>query len=85
MTMAEKEQDHRHVIIERGLEATIEGDKRGQWMGFSIAALGLVIAAVLGIFGSPVAATAIGVIDLVALVGLFVKRSLDEAKAAKGP
>ncbi|CDL84936.1 DUF2335 domain-containing protein [Xenorhabdus szentirmaii] len=68
----EKEQAFRHEKQNKALEGVIKRDKRGQWMGFSIAMCILVIATGFALKGSILFAGTLVTIDLVGLVAVFV-------------
>lgn len=84
VSMAEREQDHRHGIVEQAVQANVDSDRRGQWMAFAIAIAVLVAAVILGIAASPWAGGILGVLDIVTVVGLFLRRERDEKKADSG-
>lgn len=80
VTMAEKEQEQRHKMETALNEANISvahqnlwNIKRGQWMAFSIATLGIAISAYLIFLGKIVAGTLFGGGLLLSLVGAFLK------------
>jgi len=70
--MAENEQLARHKYNQDALDGEINLDRRGQWMGFSIAIIILVIAAVFAWKGSTTFAGTLVAIDLIGLVSVFV-------------
>ncbi|WP_444878207.1 DUF2335 domain-containing protein [Citrobacter koseri] len=70
--MAEKEQAHRHNIDSTAVNGAISKDKRGQWMGFSIAVIILAIASVFAWRGNTTFAGTLIAIDLLGLVSVFV-------------
>ncbi|MBL1377650.1 DUF2335 domain-containing protein [Zobellella iuensis] len=72
LMMAEKEQQHRHVMDMTALQGEINKDKRGQQFGLGIAVLFGVMALVLGLSGQPWLGGLIATVDLVALVAVFV-------------
>lgn len=69
--MAEKEQSHRHKIDSTAVNGAIRKDKRGQWMGFSIAIVILAIASVFAWRGNTIFAGSLIAIDLIGLVSVF--------------
>lgn len=71
VSMAQKEQAHTHEMQQKGLEGAIKKDRRGQWLGFTIAVSGLAAAAYVAQV-SPAAAGLIATIDLVGMVAVFV-------------
>ncbi|MCS2146891.1 DUF2335 domain-containing protein [Scandinavium manionii] len=70
--MAEKEQAHRHEMDSTAVNGAIRKDKRGQWMGFSIAFIILAIASVFAWRGNTTFAGSLIAIDLLGLVSIFV-------------
>ncbi|PQQ37221.1 DUF2335 domain-containing protein [Photorhabdus luminescens] len=81
--LTEKEQNHRHEIDNKVVSGGISKDKRGQWMGYSLAILFLVAVIYFAEKGNTILAGILGVIDIVSLVAVFVlgryfKRSADE-------
>jgi uncharacterized membrane protein len=85
IALAEKEQQHRHDIVARAVEANIKRDTRGAWMGFAIAIIGLVISAAVIYFGrdnvgAVVGGSVLGGADFVLLVSLFLRQESREAK-----
>lgn len=70
--MAEKEQAFRHSAQNKATDGAINKDRRGQWMGFTITLIILVIASVFAWRGNTVfAGTLIG-LDLIGLATVFV-------------
>ena len=74
LDMAQNEQRHAHELRERGLNGAIAKDKRGQWLGASIAITGLFVAAFVAPY-SAAAAAIIGSLDLFGMVVLFVAKT----------
>ncbi|OTA21154.1 hypothetical protein Xbed_00805 [Xenorhabdus beddingii] len=68
----EKEQVFQHEKQKRALDGLINRDKRGQWMGFSIAMFILIIATVFALKGEVLFAGTLITVDLVGLVAVFV-------------
>lgn len=72
LTMAEKQQEHRH--LQQSVRLTLDGarERRGQWMGFLVAVSGIIGGVTLIMFDKPVAGftTLVGAIG--SIVGLFV-------------
>jgi uncharacterized membrane protein len=69
----------------RELEKTVVGSQikqsgRGQWLGFSIAIIGLAIAGYLIESGHDAAGATLGTADIVGLVSIFVLGRLDQKK-----
>lgn len=70
--MAEKEQSARLKYNHDALSGEISLDRRGQWMGFSIAIIILVMAAIFAWRGNTTFAGTLVAIDLIGLVSVFV-------------
>lgn len=70
--MAEKEQSARLKYNHGALSGEINLDRRGQWMGFSIAIIILAMAAVFAWKGNTTFAGTLVAIDLIGLVSVFV-------------
>ncbi|MDR0219056.1 MAG: DUF2335 domain-containing protein [Enterobacteriaceae bacterium] len=68
----EKEQKFRYDNQKLALEGMIKKDKRGQWMGFSIAMFILMIATFFAFRGEMVFAGMLITIDLIGLATVFV-------------
>lgn len=81
MSLAEKEQQHRHYIEKKALNGHINLDRRGQYLGFSVATFALGCATFLIANGYVISGTIIGSLDIVALVGAFVYGRHVSAKA----
>ena len=71
VSMAQKEQAHTQEMQRKGLDGAIKKDRRGQWLGFTIAVSGLAAAAYVA-QTSPAIAGVIAAIDLVSMVAVFV-------------
>ena len=71
-SMAEKEQEARHKYNQDTLDGEINRDRRGQWMGFSIAVIILAMAAIFAWRGNTAFAGTLVAIDLIGLVSVFV-------------
>lgn len=71
LTMAEKQQDHRHSqqSVRLNLDGTLE--RRGQWMGFLVAVSGIIGGVTLIVLDKPVEGFATLVGALGSIVGLF--------------
>ena len=82
VTMAEKEQEHRHHVESNALQGQIALDRRGQRFGLTIGVSALAVALILGLNDQELAASIIGGIDLVALVGVFVYGRVSQGKAS---
>lgn len=72
VVMAEKEQSHRFECDKALINEPIKATKRGQWMGFVIAALCICASFVLALLGFEVVAGIIGGATVVGLVTVFV-------------
>jgi uncharacterized membrane protein len=72
MARSEKEQAHRHEMQNKTVTGTINRDKRGQWMAYSITLLILLIAAVFAWRGDTVFSGALITIDLIGLASVFI-------------
>ena len=68
----EKQQEHRMQLEENMMDKNFDAAKRGQYMGLSISIAGLLIAGAVGIFGSALAGSLIGITLLAGLVKLFI-------------
>ncbi|WFE68803.1 DUF2335 domain-containing protein [Thiomicrospira sp. R3] len=77
LDMAHKEQSHAHFMNEKALTGAIQKDRLGQYVGGSIAIIGLVAAAWIAQY-SAVAAGIIATLDLFGMVALFVAPRLLE-------
>lgn len=82
LDMAQREQVHVHDMQRSGLHGAIAKDRRGQWIGGSIAVSGLIAAAVIAPH-SAAAAGIIGSLDLFGMVALFVAPRLLERRHAQ--
>lgn len=72
MSLAEKEQEHRHYVEKKALNGHVNLDRRGQYLGFSVATFALGCATFLIANDYVISGTIIGSLDIVALVGVFV-------------
>jgi uncharacterized membrane protein len=77
LAMAQNEQNHSHAMNEKALNGAISKDRLGQYIGGSIAIVGLVAAAWIAQY-SAVAAGIIATLDLFGMVALFVAPRLLE-------
>lgn len=77
LEMAQKEQNHSHTMNEKALNGAISKDRLGQYIGGSIAIIGLMAAAWIAQY-SAVAAGIIATLDLFGMVALFVAPRLLE-------
>lgn len=71
-SLTEREQQHRHAIQSKAIDGALKKDRRGQWMGFGVTVLILLIACYFAYTGSSAFAMALVTIDLVALAAVFV-------------
>lgn len=74
MTMAEKQQEHRHYIEKTVIEAGVDQSKRGLNRGFWICTIFGVISGGLIALGHP-EGLVLGGLDIVGLAGVFVYQS----------
>jgi uncharacterized membrane protein len=72
--MAEKEQDHRHALDDKFVDAEVKFGSRGQVFVLIVALAFLAAALVLGLAGQTAAAVAVTGIDLAAVVAPFLWR-----------
>lgn len=70
--MVEDQSRHRQELEKKVVESDIRLAKWGQVLGFVIAISGLVVSAVVSIFGNEIAGGIIGVGTLASLVGVFM-------------
>ena len=77
LDMAKSEQNHSHTMNEKALNGAISKDRLGQYIGGSIAIIGLMAAAWIAQY-SAVAAGIIATLDLFGMVALFVAPRLLE-------
>jgi len=77
LDMAHKEQSHAHNMNEKALAGAIQKDRLGQYIGGTIAVVGLIAAAWIAQY-SAVAAGIIATLDLFGMVALFVAPRLLE-------
>ncbi len=72
LTMAESQSLHRRELEREVVFSRIALSRRGQWLGFAIAIVGLGTSAIIAIYGSALAGGIIGLGTLVSLVGVFM-------------
>ncbi|PHM29391.1 DUF2335 domain-containing protein [Xenorhabdus budapestensis] len=72
LLLREKEQKFQYDNQKLALDGMIKKDRRGQWMGFSIAMFILIIATFFALRGEMVFAGTLITIDLIGLVAVFV-------------
>ncbi len=70
--MAEDQSSHRRDLEKKVIESDISRSRWGQILGFVIAVTGLLVSAVIGIFGNPIAGTVMGTGTIALLVGVFM-------------
>lgn len=79
VSIAEREQAHRHGVVETALDATIAKDKRGSYL--ALAALTVIaIAAVLIAFLNAYAGAGLGIGDILGVVGMFLGREITDRR-----
>lgn len=78
--MAEDQSTHRKELERKVIDSDIERSKWGQILGFVIAIAGLIVSAVVAIYGSALAGGIIGVGTLASLVGVFMYGSKTRSK-----
>ncbi len=90
--MAVREQIHRHQMDKDSVAYTFkceqeqtELNRLGLYFGYGIATTGLIICLILGLYGQPWLAGAIGIADLSVLVGLFIRGSNSNVKQIPPP
>ncbi len=72
LAMAEEQSEHRRELEKKVIDSDIARSKWGQILGFCIAIAGLVVSAVVAIYGNALAGGIIGVGTLASLVGVFM-------------
>ncbi|MEK7565052.1 MAG: DUF2335 domain-containing protein [Patescibacteria group bacterium] len=70
--MAEDQSTHRRELEKKVIDSDITRSKWGQILGFIIAISGLVVSAIVAVYGSALAGGIIGVGTLASLVGVFM-------------
>ncbi|AUG99757.1 DUF2335 domain-containing protein [Prodigiosinella confusarubida] len=83
--LTEREQLHRHGLQNTAVNGTISRDKRGQWMGYTITILVLLIAVYFAYRGNTAFAGTLITVDLVALAAIFVSGRGGNAKENQSP
>ena len=78
--MAENQSSHRMELEKKVIESDVTRSRWGQILGFIIAILGLLVSAVVAIYGSAIAGGIIGVGTLASLVGVFMYGSKTRSK-----
>lgn len=80
LEMAKREQSHRHEITRQSVDiersevaGRIAAVKRGQWAGFAICALIIVLSGVMTLVGYPAIGAALAGINVVGLAWVFVR------------
>lgn len=72
VNMARGEQSQRHEMERMALQGSLDETKRGQLLGFSIAAFVLLLSGVMAVAGFPVLAGILAGIDVVGLAAVFL-------------
>lgn len=78
--MAEEQSAHRKDLEQKVISSDIARSKWGQILGFVIAISGLIVSAVISIYGNAIAGGIIGVGTLASLVGVFMYGSTTRSK-----
>ncbi|HAS84835.1 MAG TPA: hypothetical protein DCS23_02030 [Candidatus Yonathbacteria bacterium] len=78
--MAEDQSAHRKDLEQKVISSDIARSKWGQILGFVIAVAGLVVSAIISIYGNAIAGGIIGVGTLASLVGVFMYGSTTRSK-----
>lgn len=81
VSMAEKEQKHRHKCEDKMVKSTSNSAARGQWFAFIIAILFLGASVFLGLNGQPWLAGVLGGGTLATLVTVFLSQKKPEKKS----
>ncbi len=72
MQMAEHQQTHRQDLEKTVIGGNVQSEKRGQYMGLTIAVLVLLLGFYLALIGRQIAGSVFVGVDLVGLVSVFV-------------
>jgi uncharacterized membrane protein len=72
ITMAEQQSFHRRELEKKVIESDVTRSRLGQILGFIIAIFGLVVSAVIAVYGNAIAGTILGVGTIASLVGVFM-------------
>ena len=78
--MAEEQSAHRRDLEKKVIESDVASSKWGQTLGFIIDMTGLMVSAVVAIYGNAWAGTIIGVGTIASLVGVFMYGSNARSK-----
>ena len=78
--MAEEQSLHRRGLEQKVIDSDIARSKWGQILGFLIAIIGLIVAAIVAVYGNAIAGGIIGVGTLASLVGVFMYGSKTRSK-----
>ena len=81
--MAEDQSIHRKELEKKVIDSDIARSKWGQILGFVIAIAGLVVSAIVVVYGSAIAGGIIGVGTLASLVGVFMYGSKTRSEERK--
>lgn len=94
LAMAKAEQAHRHEmnraemqVVKEDLQGRMQTARTGQWLGFGIAALVLVLSGIMALTGHEVLASILAGVDVIGLAAVFVgtkivQRSTQDAREA---
>lgn len=85
MLVPEREQNHRHKIVERAQGDDYLLKRKGQNLAMASQVLLLLFAGLMAYWGQYVWAGRIGAFTIVAVVGIFVTGRILDYKAAKDP
>jgi uncharacterized membrane protein len=72
LTMAERNQQHRHAIENKVVRGGLSAQRNGQWFGLIVALVGMVGSIWLISQGQTWGGATIGTVDVVGLVSLFI-------------
>lgn len=72
LKMAENQAAHRQALENKLVDSNIGNSRRGQYFGLIIGMTGLIATVIFALLGHTILAGAIGTIDLVSLVAIFV-------------
>ena len=77
--------EHDRMMDKTELLGSIATQKRGQWLGFSIAAITLLLGFIALMNGHPIAGTIFGGLSISSLVGVFVYRKMQDTRKEDNP
>ena len=78
--MAEEQSLHRRGLEKKVIDSDIQRSKWGQILGFVIAIIGLIVSALIAIYGNAIAGGILGVGTLASLVSVFMYGSKTRSK-----